>query len=190
MNYGEIRMRLGDEKTSFRGSGAPRQRFFWPSRAHGLAAVLLLVGLFLALLPRGESFSAEPVTFEKDRLEIVSQAGARLAFDVEVAESAEQKAQGLMFRETLADDAGMIFFYPRPRIITMWMKNTLISLDMLFIAEDGKIMKIVKRTVPLSEKTIASGRRVLSVLELKGGTADRLGLSVGDQVDYPAFKAR
>ena len=114
-------MRLGDEKTSFRGSGAPRQRFFWPSRAHGLAAVLLLVGLFLALLPRGESFSAEPVTFEKDRLEIVSQAGARLAFDVEVAESAEQKAQGLMFRETLADDAGMIFFYPRPRIITMWM---------------------------------------------------------------------
>ena len=72
----------------------------------------------------------------------------------------------------------------------MWMKNTLISLDMLFIAEDGKIMKIVKRTVPLSEKTIASGRRVLSVLELKGGTADRLGLSVGDQVDYPAFKAR
>ena len=71
----------------------------------------------------------------------------------------------------------------------MWMKNTLIPLDMLFIAEDGVVVKVVERTVPLSLTSISSDRAVRGVLELNGGTADRLGIRPGDQVIHPAFEA-
>lgn len=103
-------------------------------------------------------------------------------FTVELALSPRQQAQGLMFRRRLAADAGMLFVYPTPRIITMWMRNTYIPLDMMFIGPDGRIVRIAERTRPMSTETISSGRPALAVLEVNAGTAARLGIRSGDRV--------
>src|SRR3546814_14529348 len=82
----------------------------------------------------------------------------------------------------------MLFVYSQPRRVSMWMKNTLIPLDMLFIAPDGRIESIVKRAVPHSLATISSRGKVRAVLELNGGTVDRLGIRPGDRVVHPIFE--
>ena len=82
----------------------------------------------------------------------------------------------------------MLFIYEPSRVVDMWMKNTVIPLDMLFIAEDGEIVKIVERTIPLSLTTVTSDRRVRGVLEINGGMSDRLGIRPGDRVVHPAFE--
>ena len=128
-------------------------------------------------------------SFERDSLVLRTAEGAEQSFDIELAESPEQQSQGLMYRRSLAADAGMLFVYRPARPVSMWMKNTLIPLDMLFIAEDGVIVKVVERTVPLSLTSISSDRKVRGVLELNGGTADRLGIRPGDRVIHPVFEA-
>ena len=126
-------------------------------------------------------------TFERDSLTIETAGGARHVFQVELAVTPGQQAQGLMHRRRLAADAGMLFIYRAERPISMWMKNTLIPLDMLFLARDGRILRIVERTVPLSLETIESKRAAKGVLEVNAGTAARLGIAVGDRVRHPAF---
>jgi len=126
-------------------------------------------------------------TFPRDRLTIETAAGARFPFQIEVARSAAQQAQGLMYRRTLAEDAGMLFVYGKDWPVSMWMKNTLIPLDMLFIDRGGRIAYIECRTVPGSLRAISAGKPVAGVLEVNGGTADRLGIAVGDRVIHPAF---
>jgi len=148
--------------------------------ARGLAALL-----FLLLLPAA---AAAEVTWETDSLVIETAAGERHHFTVELALTSEQQARGLMHRESLAEDAGMLFVYPRDRMISMWMRNTLISLDMLFLDRRGRIVRIAERTTPLSEATISSGRPARAVLEVPAGTARRLGLSSGDRVLHGAFE--
>ncbi len=128
------------------------------------------------------------VEFETDALAIVTQTMERHEFSIEIATDPQQWAQGLMFRRSLAPDAGMLFLYKRPRRISMWMKNTLIPLDMLFIDQRGRITQVEERTVPHSLKSITSKKRVIAVLELMGGSADRLGIRPGDRVEYPAFE--
>jgi hypothetical protein len=115
-------------------------------------------------------------------LEIVS--GSRThAFTVEVAQTPEQQARGLMFRETLGPDEGMIFPFRPPRPASFWMRNTLIPLDMLFVRQDGTIARIAANTVPHSEESVtSSGEPVAAVLELRGGRAAELGISEGDRV--------
>ena len=108
-------------------------------------------------------------------------------FSVEIAKTDRQQRQGLMFRRQLAADAGMLFIYPAPQVLTMWMKNTYISLDMLFIADNGQITSIAENTVPLTDTRISSGRDVRGVLEIVGGLAAKLGLQPGDIVRHPAF---
>jgi len=125
--------------------------------------------------------------FETGKLVIATSGGARHAFTVELARTSEQRAQGLMYRRALARDRGMLFIYPRVQDVAMWMKNTYIPLDMLFIAPDGRIVKIVERTVPHSLRTIGSGQPVKGVLELAGGSVDRLGIAPGDRVLHEAF---
>lgn len=120
-------------------------------------------------------------TFKTGELTIKSGSKAHV-FRVELAKSARQQQQGLMFRRKMAADAGMLFVYRRPIDSAMWMRNTYIPLDMLFIGKDGKIGRIAERTVPLSEKIIPSGGRVIAVLELNAGTASRLGIKPGDRV--------
>ena len=125
-------------------------------------------------------------SFEKAPLTIRTQ-GRDLRFTVELALTPAQMQQGLMYRRNLASDAGMLFLHPQEQELAMWMANTLIPLDMLFIKADGRIHRIQERAVPLSETTISSGGRVKAVLELQGGSAARLGIKPGDLVVYPGL---
>lgn len=105
-------------------------------------------------------------------------------FIVEVARTPEQQAQGLMFRQSLAPDRGMIFPYEAAQPASFWMKNTLIPLDIIFIRPDGTIARIAENTVPLSLDPIPSLEPVSAVLELAGGRARALGISEGDKVSW------
>lgn len=134
-------------------------------------------------------WSALAQAFKRETLTLVTARGEK-QIAIEVAETNDQKALGLMFRTSLADDAGMLFPYDGAQEITMWMKNTFISLDMVFIRGDGVVHSIAVRTEPLSERTIASGGKVTAVLELAGGAAERIGLKAGDRVRHPHFKAK
>jgi uncharacterized membrane protein (UPF0127 family) len=150
---------------------------------------VLIIAVFAAVVPvpaaLGETGLA---SFEWDRLVIETAEGKRHDLRVELAISPRQHQQGLMYRRDLAADAGMLFIHGRVRMASMWMRNTYIPLDMLFIADDGEIVKIVERTVPLSLKTISSGQPVRGVLELNAGTAARLGLQRGDRVLHRDFE--
>ena len=129
----------------------------------------------------GRAVAQGLVSFEKAKLAIITQSG-RHEFDVELALSDRQQARGLMFRQSLPAAAGMLFDYRIPTRITMWMKNTFIPLDMIFIGADGRITNIVQRTVPMSETTIASKGEVRAVLEVNSGTVARLGIQPGDKI--------
>ena len=107
---------------------------------------------------------------------------------VEVVDTDGARAKGLMFRRSLPDDRGMLFLYDRAEPIGMWMRNTYISLDMLFLTADGKIHKIARATEPFSETVIQSNGPVSAVLEVNAGTANRLGVKVGDRVCHDFFK--
>jgi uncharacterized membrane protein (UPF0127 family) len=113
--------------------------------------------------------------------------GEPLRFTVEIADTSEARARGLMFRERLPDRHGMLFDFHREEPVAFWMRNTLIPLDMLFIDGSGRIVKIHANAVPLSAETIPSGRPVLAVLEIAGGTSAELGIAVGDRVRHPIF---
>ncbi|MGL4395101.1 MAG: DUF192 domain-containing protein [Hyphomicrobium sp.] len=113
--------------------------------------------------------------------------GGPIAFDVEVARTDVQKSVGLMFRTALGDQQGMLFPHDLSQELTMWMRNTYISLDMLFIRGDGTIHRIAASAEPLSETIIASQGLVRAVLEIPGGAAARLGIKPGDRVRHPAF---
>ena len=124
----------------------------------------------------------------KSELSIITSNGSKHNFLVEVARTEEEKKIGLMFRKTLAKNAGMLFLYKREALRLMWMKNTFIPLDILFIDKKGVIKRVVKRTVPHSLATISSRQSVLAVLELRGGITSSLDIKKGDRIEYPAFK--
>ena len=105
-------------------------------------------------------------------------------FTVEVARTAEEQSRGLMNRQSLAPDRGMIFPYDPPQQVAFWMKNTLIPLDMIFIRQDGTIANIAANTVPLSLEPVPSEGPVAAVLELAGGRSAELGIKAGDRVSW------
>lgn len=107
------------------------------------------------------------------------------SFTVELAATPQEKALGLMYRRSLPANAGMLFLYDRPQPLTMWMRNTLISLDMVFIGADMRVHRIETHTEPFSTDIISSDGEVKAVLELNAGTAAAIGLKVGDEVDSP-----
>ncbi|MEM6941096.1 MAG: DUF192 domain-containing protein [Pseudomonadota bacterium] len=107
-------------------------------------------------------------------------------FNVEVADDPAEQAQGLMHREEMALSSGMYFVNVRPRRTSFWMRNTLIPLDMLFIDEKGVVQRIHENAAPLDETPIPSGGPVLTVLEINGGLARRLGITEGSEVRHPA----
>lgn len=146
-----------------------------------------VVALFCCVVVLMAVTTALEARMRQDRLTLVTSAGEQ-AIEIEVAETPEQKSLGLMFRTSLADGKGMLFPYPVAQEITMWMKNTLIPLDMVFIRADGVVHRIEVRTEPLSETVIASKGPVTAVLELAGGAAERLGLKPGDKVVHAHFK--
>jgi len=145
-----------------------------------LLVVLSGATLALALLARAQTGPQPELPGEK--LVIVTHDGQRHEFNVEMALTGQQQTTGLMFRPSVPDDGGMLFDWGKERDIQMWMKNTISSLDMLFINADGTIRAIAEHTVPQSLATIPSNGPVRATLELAAGTAERLDIRVGDKV--------
>jgi uncharacterized protein len=143
---------------------------------------VLVVALLLAAVP---AWALE--TFGTSELTIQTAAGPQ-KFSIELALTDAQMEQGLMFRRSMAPDAGMLFDFKQPTPVTMWMKNTVIPLDMLFLDTSGKIIDIHERAVPYSTDIIASTVPARYVIELNGGTVARLGIRLGDKVTSPYFK--
>jgi hypothetical protein len=147
-----------------------------------------LLPMLVAFLAARSRFSvgADLQQFPTSELTIISASGPH-RFKVELAETPAQMTQGLMFRTSLPPDAGMLFDYRQPTAATMWMRNTLIPLDMLFVDAQGRIVNIHERAVPQSLDVIAAAEPVRAVIELNGGTAARLGIEPGDRVVHPIF---
>src|SRR6266849_10070441 len=122
-------------------------------------------------------------------LEIVTKSGVQV-FSVEMATTEQEKETGLMYRKELADGKGMLFDFSPEQEVSMWMKNTFISLDMIFIRADGRILRIAENTEPLSTKIISSGGLAKGVLEVIAGTAQKYGIVPGDRVAHPLFNGR
>jgi uncharacterized membrane protein (UPF0127 family) len=148
--------------------------------ALGVAWLVVVLALTVSLLGPADAM-------RRETMKLVTQ-GATHTIDVEITETAQEKSQGLMFRTRLAENSGMLFFYDPPQEITMWMRNTYIPLDMVFIRADGVVHRIEARTEPLSEDIIASRGDVVACLELAGGVAERLGLKPGDRVEHQLFR--
>ena len=149
-----------------------------------LRAFLILITILagLGLANAQDSAAQEP-------LAITGKSG-RHSFSVEVMRDDESRSRGLMFRRAMAPEHGMLFDFQKVERVAMWMKNTYLPLDMLFIRADGTVARIAADTEPLSTRTIASGEPVLGVLELNAGTAARLGIHPGDKVEHPLFRKR
>ncbi|MGB6543332.1 MAG: DUF192 domain-containing protein [Xanthobacteraceae bacterium] len=122
----------------------------------------------------------------KATLEIITRTGVH-PFAVELATNEAERARGLMFRKELPDGQGMLFDFEREEPVSFWMHNTYISLDMIFIRSDGRILSIAANTEPMSDKLVPSGGPVRAVLEVIAGTADKLGIAPGDRVAGAIF---
>jgi uncharacterized membrane protein (UPF0127 family) len=161
---------------------ARRVRSFFIGKTSGwLTVVAALLFVISGLMPSGAA--------DRSTLEIVTKNGVHV-FSVEVAETDAERQKGLMFRKSLPEGQGMLFDFKQDQEVAMWMRNTLIPLDMLFINADGRIRRIAENTEPLSERTIPSGGPVRGVLEVIGGTARKLGIKPGDRVAHPIFQTR
>ncbi len=146
----------------------------------------LFLFILLGLLP--VVAVAEDASLSKiEPLTIATEADASL-FTVEIADTDELRQRGLMFRQRMPEDRGMLFDFGQSRPVGMWMKNTYISLDMLFIRSDGTIAHIAENTVPKSLDVVGVNEPVLAVLELAGGSARRLRIRTGDTVYHRIFR--
>lgn len=124
-----------------------------------------------------------PAGLDQVPLTITTAKGKSHKFIVEVARTPEEQARGLMERQSLDPNRGMIFPYQPPQPVAFWMKNTLIPLDMIFIAPGGIILRI-EQAVPLSLEPVGSGEAVEAVLEINAGRSAELGIAAGDRVDW------
>ncbi|MGF1502929.1 MAG: DUF192 domain-containing protein [Paracoccaceae bacterium] len=147
---------------------------------------------FASFAALGATFApADPIGGDCDPgiIRVEAEPGRVVSFDVEIARTPDEKAQGLMFRPSLAPDRGMIFVYDPAEVAGFWMKNTMISLDMIFIGADGRVLNLAERTVPYSLETHRSEGPVRIVLEIAGGRAAALGIDAGDRAVHPEFDA-
>lgn len=146
-----------------------------------LAVLLALSATLMGAAPAGTGFLEDELVIESS--------GQSHRFRVEIAQTPGQWERGLMFRDHLGVDRGMLFVLRGVRPVRMWMKNTLIPLDMLFLDPDGVILRIARNTVPLSTEVIDSGGPVKGVLEINSGLSEKLGLHEGDRVLHPFFRS-
>ena len=155
-------------------------------RAGALACMIALLAAGSSLAAQEPQRPLDLATFPRTTLEIVHQDSGheprKFPFQVWVADTPERASQGLMFVSDLPETMGMVFPVEPPRLENMWMKNTYVELDMLFIDAHGRVAKIIQRAAPLSLQTLSSDAPVSAVLELKGGQAAKLGLHAGDAV--------
>lgn len=168
----------------------------WRRLAPALFICMHLCGTALAAdTSAGES--AAPTVSVKDLDRAFRQSTLQIAtpdaklhhFNSWIADDDQRRQRGLMFVRQLRPDDSMLFIYPQAMSVAMWMKNTYVPLDMLFVAPDGKVIKVVQNTEPLSLKTIESGGIVLGVVELPAGTAARLKIAPGAQVIHAGLSA-
>jgi hypothetical protein len=152
------------------------RRVYQPLRAVAALASAVLISLPLAACS------------DETRLVVQSESGDH-AFTVEVVDTPETRAQGLMYRQELADDAGMLFDFREERPVSFWMRNTFIPLDMLFIEADGTIRNIHANARPHDTTSIPSDGPVQFVLEIPGGRSEELGIAAGDMVEHPRITA-
>jgi uncharacterized membrane protein (UPF0127 family) len=124
-----------------------------------------------------------------EQAEIVTKAGVKV-FEVEIATNDRERETGLMYRKSVPEGTGMLFDFGEEREVVMWMKNTYVPLDMIFIRANGTIARIAENTTPLSEARIYSGPPVKGVLEVAAGTVRKYGISVGDRVGHRFFSGR
>jgi uncharacterized protein len=162
------------------------------SRSKWIVAAIVVVTLGVTAVSLTTNLARERkkeavVQEQLERLEIVS-GNTNHRFQIEVMRTNEQRAKGLMFRQFLPQDRGMLFDFDNEQPITMWMRNTYIPLDMVFIKADGKVHHIHERAQPLDESTISSNGNVRYVLEINGGVATKLGLKAGDAVKFTVTK--
>lgn len=153
----------------------------WSVAKGWLAAILVTAVSAIASTP------AEAASFQP--LEIVTKNGVQV-FSVEMATTEEEKQTGLMYRKELPDGKGMLFDFNPEQEISMWMKNTYVSLDMIFIRADGRILRIAENTEPLSTKIISSRGPARAVLEVVAGTVQKYGIRPGDRVGHPLFSSK
>lgn len=146
-----------------------------------------LMGLLASLwLLAGTALADDAALSKIEPLTVATEAGATM-FTVEIADTPGLQERGLMFRQRLPDDRGMLFDFGQPKQVAMWMKNTLISLDMVFIRADGTVAGIAENAKPQSLDVLGVQEPVLAVLEVAGGTAKRIGLKPGDTVYHRIF---
>jgi uncharacterized membrane protein (UPF0127 family) len=150
--------------------------------AAGLAALIL----FAASMP-AQTAAQDPGP-QRHQLFVETQSG-RHVFEVELADDPQERMTGLMYRRELPKDHGMLFDFDRDETASMWMANTYVPLDMLFIKADGEVESIAERTTPLSRRSVVSKGPVRYVLEINAGLSDELGIKPGDTVSGPALEA-
>ncbi|MFN4088787.1 MAG: DUF192 domain-containing protein [Alphaproteobacteria bacterium] len=156
---------------------------FWPA-----IRTLVLVAIVALPWPQPVSACPNPPQPELPRSPLlIETATGRHGFSVEIARSATEQACGLMLRQRLGHGEGMLFVYQPPREAWMWMHNTPIPLDMIYVAPNGRIVHIIPDTTPFSMETLGTHETVSGVLEVRAGTAARLGIRVGDRVRHQAF---
>jgi uncharacterized membrane protein (UPF0127 family) len=153
-----------------------------PLSLHRVLAVVAGLCLLAGVASHGLA-----ATFEE--AEIVTKSGIKV-FQVEIATTDQERERGLMYRKSVPDGTGMLFNFGKEQEVVMWMKNTYVSLDMIFIRANGTIARIAENTTPLSEARIYSGPPVKGVLEVAAGTVRKYGIAVGDKVGHRFFSGR
>lgn len=175
-------------------SGSPATVSTRPTCSRRWARLLSVIGLLLTApitLAQSEAYTPDDLdaAFAKDTLVIHAAENACYRFDVWLATVRDQQMRGLMFVRDLPGFTGMLFVYDRPGRRSMWMKNTYISLDIVFVRADGLISSIVADAVPLDLTNLSSAEALPYVLELGGGVTAKLGITAGDRVDWSGFSA-
>jgi uncharacterized protein len=160
-------------------SGAARHSCCsWAAYSWAARLVVLLVAL---------TIGREAPAGAAESLEFVTATGAH-QFEIEVARTEREREVGLMYRRFMPRNHGMLFMFPSEQPVSMWMKNTYIPLDMVFVSRKGRVTSVARDAVPMSETIIPSGPPAFAVIELNAGAAREMGLDVGDQVRHRGFK--
>ena len=156
-----------------------------PAWKFPLAAAAMLM-LAQSVLGQSPNLPLDLASYPRTQLTVTTAAHPQRThtFDVWVADTPERSEQGLMFVSDLPETKGMVFVLAPTRVENMWMKNTYIELDMLFVRADGHVAKIIERAHPMSQDILTSGEPVTAVVELRGGLVAKLGLKAGDVVRW------
>lgn len=149
-----------------------------------LGLFVFITGLMCGVLSASAQESAMNLPVDAQPLRIIMAAGEK-SFDLEVADTDQKRSRGLMYRTDFPLNRAMIFVFDKAQPVMMWMANTPLPLDMLFVRSDGMIARVAQKTTPFSEDVVSSGEPVSFVIEINAGVAAMLGIKAGDKVQHP-----